>query len=395
MSIWARTFTILALLALLAGGRIVSFTACTLLGVYLAVRRATRTALRRTTLTRQGASLRLFPGEEARLVVRLHNPTRIPLAWLAVTQELPGELAAREPYRAALSLPGRGSATLSFPIEAKQRGVYRVGALVLETGDPWGVERFAVTAGEEAEVVVYPRVHPVESLGLPSSLVSGAFRAPRRSLADPSRVAGVRAFLPGDSIRHVHWRATAHTGELKVKTFEPVKYLDVVVLLDLVRAHYRSWNMTRLSELAIEVAASLAKAAADHRQSFGLYAAAREGAAPTALVRSGMGRGEAHLRRCLEILAALRPAEEAFSLDRLVARAMGEVSREATLFVVTPHLEAEGRQAVARALAAAYRVFVVEVREDEQRAELPRGVGYARVAYGGDIARLGTWGELR
>ena len=39
----------------------------------------------------------------------------------------------------------------------------------------------------------------------------------RRIVEDPLRLAGVRDYRPGDSVRHIHWKSTARQGRLQTK----------------------------------------------------------------------------------------------------------------------------------------------------------------------------------
>src|SRR5690606_21051150 len=97
------------------------------------------------------------------------------------------------------------------------------------------------------EVLVYPRIHPLDALGPGVVSVAGTTKSSKRRLEDISRPVGIRDYVAGESIRHVHWKATAHTQSLKVKTFEATGHDDWVVVLDLVPEHYRSWNVTSMS----------------------------------------------------------------------------------------------------------------------------------------------------
>ena len=388
MSVWVRGLLIVSACALFAGGRAVFAVLYALLALGLTFRQGVKGALARLHVSQRPSAEGLFPGERAQLVLSLQNPSRFPLPWLVVEAALPEGLAARGPRRAALALAGRSQATLSFTIEARARGVHTIGPLKLETGDPLGATAFKAEAAKAATVIVYPRVHPVDTLPMPGRAITGTLPAPRRGLVDPTRLAGVRDFQPGDSVRHIHWRATAHTGSLKVKRFETMRSLSVIVLLDLVRERYRSWNQTRMSELAVEVAASLLYAAAQSRTAFGFFAAAR-GVVP---LKSGIGKGDAHLRRSLELLAAVAVRDEPCSIERLADAALREVSREATLYLVTPQLQAQGRGALERLIMAGYNVVVLEVCDDDQaqRPQFPRGAGYLRIAHGADLAHLGA-----
>ena len=81
-----------------------------------------------------------------------------------------------------------------------------------------------------------------------------------RLYEDPTRIAGVRRYEAGDPLNRVHWRATARTGVLHSKVYEPSTVVGVTLLLDFhIAAHDPRHEPVR-SELAITAAASIANA---------------------------------------------------------------------------------------------------------------------------------------
>lgn len=110
---------------------------------------------------------------------------------------------------------------------------------------------------------------PLEKLGLPSRSPFGGLRTSQRLLEDPARMAGVRQYRSGDSLRSVHWKATAHTETLLVKKLDPSKAVPVTIVLDLNRNAYPSRSAIGSSEWAIVVAASVAAHMIERRSPWG------------------------------------------------------------------------------------------------------------------------------
>src|SRR5438046_6868626 len=82
-------------------------------------------------------------------------------------------------------------------------------------------------------LLVYPLVVPLTSFNLPARHPFGERRAPRRLLEDPARVIGVRDYMYGDSLRRVHWKATARAMQLQSKIYEPTTTYTLVLFLNL------------------------------------------------------------------------------------------------------------------------------------------------------------------
>ncbi|QSO48286.1 DUF58 domain-containing protein [Alicyclobacillus mengziensis] len=64
------------------------------------------------------------------------------------------------------------------------------------------------------ELIVYPRILEFGELPAPLHRWLGELKIRHSVVTDPFLVSGVREYLPGDSIRLIHWKATAHTGDV-------------------------------------------------------------------------------------------------------------------------------------------------------------------------------------
>jgi uncharacterized protein (DUF58 family) len=201
---------------------------------------------------------RAFVGDDPTVTVAVSNPGRLPVPWLQVHESLPVELATPPLHQTVLSLGPREQRTFAYHLHCRKRGVYQLGPLVAQAGDLLGLVPIRVAQVAPEPIVVYPRVLPIARLRLPthSPRVALAARAPL--FEDPARVTGVRDYAPGDSPRRIHWTASAASGRLVVKRLQPAIARDSLLCLDLNPEGYPARERGELSELAIEVAASLA-----------------------------------------------------------------------------------------------------------------------------------------
>ena len=138
-------------------------------------------------------------------------------------------------------------------------------------------------------LLVYPRMVPLTALGLPADRPFGEYRALRRLAEDPLRMNGARAYAPGDTLRTIHWKATARRGELHTKTFDAAAAQPLALFLN-VNTFEQIWEGVDpdLLEYAISATASIARWAWERGQPVGLYA--NSVAQPGALGWSGCGR---------------------------------------------------------------------------------------------------------
>lgn len=126
--------------------------------------------------------------------------------------------------------PGESSEHL-YDIPAQRRGRVEVGPLTVERADPLGLARSRTEVGDVQALWVHPRRHDVrvaQGGGLRHHHEGVPAHRPLRGSAD---IRSLREYVPGDELRHVHWRASARTGRLVVREYvDPVQPHTTVVL---------------------------------------------------------------------------------------------------------------------------------------------------------------------
>jgi uncharacterized protein (DUF58 family) len=143
-------------------------------------------------------------------------------------------------------------------LTCRQRGHYRLGPLRLQTGDLLGIEQQILLLREPRHLTVYPRIVSLDQLGLPTRSALTALPSRTPLFEDPTRIMGVRSYQAGDSLRRIHWPATARTGNLLVKQYQPAIARDTHICLDLCLRDYVLRDRHAATEMAIVAAASLA-----------------------------------------------------------------------------------------------------------------------------------------
>ncbi|HEU5312392.1 MAG TPA: DUF58 domain-containing protein, partial [Candidatus Udaeobacter sp.] len=110
----------------------------------------------------------------------------------------------------------------------RQRGEHKVGTLCLTSAYPLGFIRFLKRFASSHTYIVYPK--PAGDVRLPSSFVRPRDGRPLTEFGEGDDFAGVRAYVAGESQRHIDWRAVARGQSLMTKQFaaeaEGVVYLD-------------------------------------------------------------------------------------------------------------------------------------------------------------------------
>ncbi len=214
------------------------------------------------------------------------NTGGLPVPWVLLEDMLPAKALAENRGRLRVKkrrfkiamVRAHGEIALNYEIEFLMRGYYQVGPLVLETGDLFGLHRRYRVGSAPHFVLVYPRVVPLEGFDLASRRPIGEVLLTHRLYEDPTRIAGVRGYEAGDPMNRVHWRASARTGQLHSKIYEPSTIAGATLLLDFHQAGYDSSREPQRSELAVTATVSLAHALYQLGQQVGLVTNGRDAA---------------------------------------------------------------------------------------------------------------------
>ena len=202
----------------------------------------------------------------------------------------------------ALNLGGGESEEVRLKLIPKRRGVLVLDDLRVELPDPFGLfQRCRPTGNEAGEVLVIPRRYklpPLDPGGQSDLKIGGETASTVKGEGD--EFMGLRGYRPGDSPRHMHWKAWARTGEPIVKEFEEVRFPRYGLVLD---TNLRG-SGPELFEEAISVAASFVSSMDRERCLLDLMFVRDEPRVFTA------GRGVAKADRLMEILARTEGNDE-------------------------------------------------------------------------------------
>ncbi len=223
-----------------------------------------------------------FAGQEVSLPLEVTNESRATRYGIALTLPDLGDAFER-----IHEIPAGKAARTILRFPAATRGEHEIGRVHLTSVYPLGFLRVLKQLPSSQRYVVYPK--PAGDQRLPAETAHSGQRNSRRELGEGDDFAGVRAYVRGESQRHIDWKAVARGQALMTKQFtaesDGLLYLDLAaVRLDDLEA--------RLSQLALWVIE-----AERARRPYGLRLPAVE--IPPSL-------GEPHLHRCLRELALFK-----------------------------------------------------------------------------------------
>lgn len=320
-----------ALVLALAGGftllwRFFIFAAVVLLPSFLwprlAVRRIDGRVAGAPAVGQAGSSFE----QEFQIVNRGRLPT--PLVEVSEATDIPG-------YEndAAFSMGPRGLRTWTTRVACRRRGRYTLGALDVKVADPLGLFPAEIRLGAPQEILVYPATLELPHFQVLPRLALDLNR--RRWLASETGpgASRVREYTSGDSLRHIHWPTTAHTGELMVKEFDPDRssysFKNVWIVADLCHGGNLGEGEETAGEYGITLAASLAKKYLEGGKYVGMIAA---GEAPCLFPADS---GPPQLERILRTLSTTKIGGQC-SLGQVLADGADRFEEGSAIIVIMP-----------------------------------------------------------
>ena len=245
--------------------------------------------------------------------------------------------------------------TYVLQFHVNRRGAYDLGECILTVTDPLRLFRISRRLIADEKLTVFPTVLPLEKLRISLTSPLDGQRVKFAPNYDVSQLAGVRPY-ESDPMNRIHWKMSAHRGELMVKEFAPSASKTVVVLLNLTLRREPSFTLETFEDYMTMVGASVLQYAYDHKLPFGLTVLGEE-----TLSSNGFSKDATHLFACY----------------RLLAHARARMDREPSSTVFLDYLRQERVHIPARS-----QLFLVqhELKEEEIGALLRMEAQFSRIS---------------
>lgn len=399
---WLLIILFLIGLAIALQAGLVAFAGYVLLGVYLLSRYLARRWAEDLAAERHCDREPREVGDTLEVSILLRNTGTLPILWVLVEDLLPERSFRRSRFSVkgkriqVVNLRPKQTRTIKYKLTFEMRGYYPVGPTMLETGDVFGLHRRHRIVGEPVYIMVYPKVLPLPKYDFASERPIGEVRLQNRLFEDVTRTAGVRQYMIGDPLSRIHWRATARTGELHSRIFEPTSLAGATLLVDFHAAGYHSRGEPFRSDLAVTAAASIAYAISVLNQQLGLASNGRDAAdriREESLEKAGgteyetrddarsrydlleesdrirpviveTRRGIDQFQKIREALARLE-LSDALSFAQLALEMAPRVPRDATLIAILPRVPVETAIALGTLRRQGFAVTAILIGLDE------------------------------
>jgi uncharacterized protein (DUF58 family) len=342
-----------------------------------------RYSLRRVTYERFVPEDHAFPGETITVDLRVANRKPLPLPWLDVRERFPADMIAPddEEFRISgradvmqtdwsTSVGGDQRVMRRYDLHCPDRGVFELGPTRLRSGDLFGLFSDERLEDRLTPVIVYPRTVDLGDLGLLARRPFGERPRGIPVFEDPSRVAGVRDYRPGDSLRRIDWNATARLGRLQARVYDPSSSQHLLICLN-TQTIVPAWkgHIAGVLERSITVAASIARDAYERRHSVGLIANGSFLESDRA-IRIAPGQRPEQFIRILEALAVISPFVVG-ELSAMLDREEHRLAHGTTIAVITGIMTVALASTLLRLRGRGHTVIVLSATGDSWPEVLP------------------------
>jgi uncharacterized protein (DUF58 family) len=176
------------------------------------------------------------------------------------------------------TLAGKETVDFGFGLDMSHIGIYSVGISSVEVYDLFGVFKYHMPLSGRFTAVVTPILRPMEELVITEEVLTEASTDTRTTAVGGTDYTGVREYVPGDPMKQIHWKLSAHSRDYLTKLQESSRQQEYAVILDFAtEAQEDREIMMDLHDCLIETALSLINALAERDVSYTLLYCDRGG----------------------------------------------------------------------------------------------------------------------
>ena len=156
-----------------------------------------------------------------------------------------------------VNLDANDSAAFEKEVTCTRRGKYSLQEFLVKSGDPFGLYKLskALAAGED--IIVYPKIIFPAGVYPSARQHFGDLVVREKYFENISLLSDLRKWVPGDSLKKVHWKQSARQDKIIIKNYEKKGDALPKIFIDMSRKSYLDDKEHCLEDQAVSIAASL------------------------------------------------------------------------------------------------------------------------------------------
>ena len=279
-------------------------------------------------------------GETAHMKEVLVNRKRLPLFALQVKfavspffrfDHMENTVTTDRNYRNDIYvLNGFEQVTRTLPFTCTRRGFFSVTSLELISTDLFHTQKLASRLPQNRSLYVYPRPIGSSSFEPLFNRLSGIMQTRLYNQEDPFELRGIREYEPGDPMRRINWKVSAHREDWMVNQYQYTSNQNVCIFLDL--SSDSNWKYERLYEESIRLAAAFVRECISRGIPVSLRTNATDIINGT-VISEPAGSGAYHAETLLQCLARIDESAEPADISDILHDEM-ESGTENTTYVL-------------------------------------------------------------
>lgn len=199
----------------------------------------------------------IYAGESIEIEYKVLSKLPISFPKLELDNNIAYRLTGKKPPRERFSLVGKEPYYNKIKVVCRRRGDYEIGHFKITIEDIFSCFKFSKRISIPIGLRVYPKIVPIYSLPLKAIIPMGEIRVTNQLLQDYTEISDLKPYELGDSIKKIHWKASAKQDEFLVKNFEPKGDTHVAIFINSSAASYINDKDRLIEDQAVETALSI------------------------------------------------------------------------------------------------------------------------------------------
>lgn len=326
-----------------------------------------RNVLNKLKLENQKRTLRLFPGEETTLFIKLKNESIFPLIHGELTWNMGRQVKINEQRddseRVVIpaSLPARRKVEIQVPIQGVRRGTTSITQVTYRFNHLFNFHSAHVyyKPDFETEIIVYPELKRVQGVESVFHMLPGTApqtHSPFEDILDPI---GTRDYTYSDSFQRINWKASARSNTLQTNIYQHVVDRSYLFLVNL-KTDMQPGMLNQVEDL-ISYAAYLCHYAAKDEQQYELMLnVLRPG---QTYIHQHEGTGRVQLAKSLELLARIPTYPVTESFESMLYQ-VTKFQRQPKTIVILGPIPEESYLHLKQLLAFGHSIYILDRQEE-------------------------------
>lgn len=324
---------------------------------------------------------RVTSGDHVDYSVEIYNSSMFPIPYMEVYLNMPEKLTGEQEKFSVRSLAPGGKIKLPKSFTCQHKGIYDLGSIEVIYSDPFFIFSWKRQFKYDISLIVYPRIYPIENILIPANQLFGTISKKSNAFEDFTSVKDIRKYQIGDSFKKIHWKVSAHKGDLYVKNLDMNASTHMHLFLDLYEGKYIGNRREDIEERAAEWAASLINFAMSKGIGINLYAAEKE--------YINLSNKEAGtLGTYLDVLASLN-SKGTISISQIIYKEAQKLNSGVTIIIITPKVDTNLINTASQMKLKGFQFIILEIKDenapsDEMEKFIPPDIGYIEVPLDGE-----------